>query len=243
MKSLIFTIAQNGYGFAYSRCIASQAAYAKAIGAEFVVVNKPMRVAESALSAWLKIPLLKSALNAGWDSVAYIDADCEVKGGAPHFSLPLQQSGSSNVHMALGRSGRVNSGVMLAQPTESSIGFLERVMQSITEAIPDDDRRDLKFENGNVIYVNRILEPVGPLATEWNNTFDPDLPDFIRHYTGVLRAEYRQSAAFSLTNKILRKTVFRQPPQPPSRDDAFVSRLERLTGQVLLQEAAFRRAK
>ncbi|KEP72305.1 hypothetical protein HR12_47155 [Microbacterium sp. SUBG005] len=85
MRTLIFTIAQNGYATAFLPCIASQRAYAKRLDAQFVAITKPARVSNTALSAWLKIPVMLHALEAGYDWVIYIDADCEVRRDAPDF--------------------------------------------------------------------------------------------------------------------------------------------------------------
>jgi hypothetical protein len=233
VRSLVFTIAQNGYGFAYKRCIESQKQYADSIGAAFVSIAHPPRVSEAAQSAWLKIPVLLEALKSGYDSVAYIDSDCAVSADAPDFNTALTGLPDGRIYMAQGASKRINSGVIIAGGGTPAIPFLEQVMGSITAEIPEDDRRSLKFENGNVIYCARISGAVDELPTVWNNTYDPELRDFIRHYTGSLRAEYQRPFLSDAWYRLLRKTVYHQPPAPTSRDADFVERLRGLTEQVL----------
>jgi hypothetical protein len=227
MACLIFTVAQNGYDIGFSQCIRSQAAYAERLGHVYALVRRPFRVSEPALSAWLKIPLMLRALHSGYEWVAFIDADCRVRDNAPDFR-EVAMLGKS-VYMAHGRSGRVNSGVMFARAESSATDFFGAVLASLTAEIPHEDRKQLKYENGNVIHCARGNTSIGVMDPRWNNTSDPALPDFFRHYTGPLRDEYRRSflstCGFRLARAITRPPV----AQPESRDAAFVSRLEALS--------------
>ncbi|OAZ44270.1 hypothetical protein A9Z40_12835 [Microbacterium arborescens] len=231
MAKLIYTIAQNGYGRAFASCIRSQRRYAARVGAEYVVIEKPNFVSHPALSAWLKIPVMLHALEAGFDEVAYIDADCEVKEDAPDFADPLRASGE-DVMMALGRSGRVNSGVMFARSSAASIGFFGRVRESLTEEIPDDARANLKYENGNVIYVAETAGGIGVLPVEWNNTVDPSLRDYVRHYSGPMSGHYKRNVMDSAFYWLIKKTIARRPRQPAKREQSFADSLDQLVGDV-----------
>jgi len=231
MSALIFTIAQNGYGTAFLQCIASQREYSRTLGAEFVVVNRPSRVHDTALSAWLKIPLMLQALESGYDWVAYIDADCEVRVGAPDFRESLEPV-SGDVFMAHGRSGRVNSGVMFAKNSHGSRQFFSRVLESITTSIPAEDRASLKYENGNVIHVERVHGGVTVMDQAWNNTYEPELADHVRHYTGVLRPLLRRPFFREVQYQVLRRLGSRQlrkfQSQPARREVAFAEQLSSL---------------
>lgn len=233
MSKLIFTIAQNGYGLAYADCISSQRAYAKKLGAAFVCVARPRRVPEVALSAWLKIPLLTEALRGGYDEVAYIDGDCRVAPDAPDFTSCFGGDRSGDILMARGKSGRINSGVIFAKNSRASLRFLDSVLESVTAVVPDEDRKDLKFENGNVIFIARTEGGVQELPTVWNNTYQAELNDYIRHYTGVLRSEYVRSPLLDFTHKLGKRTIYRQKPQPPARDQQFKQRLSAMTEAVV----------
>ncbi|RFA22535.1 putative nucleotide-diphospho-sugar transferase [Subtercola boreus] len=231
MRTLIYTIAQNGYDTAFLSCIASQRAYAKRLGAEYVSVNKPKRIEDTALSAWLKIPLMINALESGYDWVVYIDADCEVKSTAPDFRHELADL-EDDVFMALGRSGRLNSGVMMARRSDRSVAFFRRVLDSMTESIPGEDRLTLKYENGNVIFVARTSGGVAVIPSVWNNTIDPELSDNVRHYTGNLRPLLKRSLFREVQYQVLKRVGARQlskfQSQPESRDSDFAQALKRV---------------
>lgn len=239
MRTLIFTIAQNGYATAFLPCIASQRAYAKRLGAQFVAITKPARVSNTALSAWLKIPVMLHALEAGYDWVVYIDADCEVKRDAPDFREDLAGQ-PGNVFMAEGRSGRINSGVMIARRSDESIGFYRQVLSSVTQPVPEEDRASLKYENGNVIFVNRTRGGVDPLDVRWNNTNEPDLDDFIRHYTGRLRPLLKRSpwreAQYQILKRVGSRQLLKFQRQPERRDDEFLASLDEVESAA---QAAF----
>ncbi|MBS3180070.1 MULTISPECIES: hypothetical protein [unclassified Pseudoclavibacter] len=224
MSTLIFTIAQNGYGVAYQDCIDSQRRYAARIGANYAAVTEPKQVAEIALSAWLKVPLILGALRAGYDYVAFIDADARVAEDAPDFRTETLQQES--VGMALGRSGRVNSGVIFTKRDEASLAYFERIMASLEEEIPAEDRQNLKYENGNLIYVTKLLGGVETLDLKWNNTSDVDLKDHIRHYTGPLRDTYRRSLSANLKYRLARIGLRKATPQPAQRSASFVNKLQ-----------------
>lgn len=220
MSALIFTVGQNGYDVAYRSCISSHERYAERIGARYVAVTEPRRMPDTAISAWLKIPLMVRALRSGYDHVAFIDADAEVRSTTPDFRDALPQEAS--VGMALGRSGRFNSGVMLARNGDSALAFFERVEASILEEVPDEARANLKYENGNVIYVADQMGGVATLDPRWNNTADPSLDDYVRHYTGPLRSTYRRKLVDEIRFRAARARVVRPTSQPATRTPEFL---------------------
>lgn len=227
MTALVFTVAQNGYAGAYADCLRSQRAYADRIGATYVAVTRPWRVPQPALAAWLKMPLLAGALDGGYEWVAFIDSDARVREDAPDYRTVGGRPG--HVHMARGRSGRLNSGVVFAQRGGGSRQFMSALLGSITEDVPEDDRRHLKYENGNVIRVARETGMVEELPLSWNNTHDPELHDHIRHFTGPLRAEHTRSALSERVFRFRRSLVSTPSSQPVRRDEGFRSDLDALT--------------
>lgn len=66
---LIFSIAQNGYNFTYSKCIKSQLLYARKNSYDYVLVNRPRWVNSPTESSWLKIPLIIEGLRRGYEWV------------------------------------------------------------------------------------------------------------------------------------------------------------------------------
>lgn len=239
-KTLIFSVALNGYDLAYRRALQSHADYAARVGAIQVTVTRPS-VRDPALAAWLKIPLMRRSLESDWDWVAYVDADCEFKEGAPSFTQTLEgpEGGKGDIFMAEGRSGRINSGVMIARSSEGSRRFFNYVEESIDWSIPEQDRAGLKYENGNVIHVDRVIQPITRLDLRWNNTFDPELPDYVRHYAGPLRPSYDRSAFDTVRLKARRLLSKRPSPQPDRRSEEFATSLAALTDRVASTYAPF----
>lgn len=231
MKKLVFSIALNGYEQGYRRCLETQGYYARCIGAEHAVITKP-RVRDPALSAWLKISLLSRALKTGYDWVAYVDADCRVASGAPDFAAHFAEREES-VLMVTGRSGRLNSGVIFAANTPASRTFFERVLRSATEDVPIEHRRNLKYENGNVIHVAERYGGVGTAGVEWNNSFEPALDDYIRHYTGDMRSEYRRPPTDAARFALARFVSPRPTAAPERRTGTFVTELSALTEEIV----------
>ena len=229
-KSLVYTIAVNGYSAAYRQCIKTQAHYASRTGSEFVVVDKPARVRETALAAWLKVPVMLSGLRAGYDWVTYIDADCAVNDDAP--APWTVDDGRNQVYMGLGRTGRLNSGVMIARGSEQGAGFFQRVYDSAGEQIPDEDRAHLKYENGNIIYVSKLVDIVGVLDEKWNNTFDPEIRDYIRHFAGPMREHYKRPMLDELRYRLGQSLTKRSGRQPANRDELFIRSLGELSNLV-----------
>lgn len=232
MPSLVYTIAQNGYGRAFARCIKSQERYADRIGARFVVIDKPSYVPHPALSAWLKVPVMQHALDEGFDTVAYIDADCEVRADAPDFSQEFR-SHPHPVLMANGRSGRLNSGVMLSRQSDEAKTFFNTVRESLTQKISDEARANLKYENGNIIHVANQIGGVSILGKEWNNTEDVNLHDRIRHFSGPMAATYRRSFLDEAFYRLIKTTISRRPAQPVQREADFDKALDDLVADVV----------
>jgi hypothetical protein len=149
--------------------------------------------------------------------------------------------------MALGRSERVNSGVMFATGPEGA-SFFEKVLSSLTTQIPAADRQQLKYENGNVIYCAQHSTDVETIDPRWNNTFQPQLDDYFRHYTGPMRDEYQRSPTNAFAFRVARSLAATPTAQPVARDAAFVARLRDLTQQccriypAFLQSDGIRRA-
>jgi hypothetical protein len=175
---------------------------------------------------------MAAQLAAGFDFLAYIDADCRISSQAPDFTS-LFESASRDVLMARGRSGRLNSGVILVRNTASAVTFFDQVLASVTSAITEQDRAGLKYENGNMVHVAARTEAVGELPPEWNNTYQPDLADHIRHYTGPLRDELPIPLRRRLAATAIRRTTGDPTPAPESRDRAFAAQLAELTDLAL----------
>lgn len=189
---LMFSIAQNGYDFIYSKCIKSQQLYATKNSYEYVLVNRPRLVNSSKESAWLKIPLIIEGLRRGYEWVFFVDADCEIRPQA--LKVESIEVPGKSLYLVHGRSGRVNSGVIIAKNTADTKEFFKQVFNAVEMDVPEEDRKGIVYENGHVIHYSKGREYVYILDKCWNNTVDITLNDYIRHYTGPMRQHYRKPA-------------------------------------------------
>jgi hypothetical protein len=224
---LVFSLGLNSYDRMYQQCIESQREYAARFGYDYRLINKPQKTSITA-SAWLKIPLLIRALEQNYEWVAYIDADCEIKAKTPAI-VNLAVKGKS-LYMANGFSGRINSGVIIVKNTAAVKVLLQTIYQHCTENVPEADWG----ENGHIIHFASQWEGLQILDSRWNNNANPELDDYIRHYSagGPMRALYpatfsEKMARFlqNLKNRINRKKYL-------PRNETFVA-VEQLFNQVI----------
>jgi hypothetical protein len=182
VTALVLSAAANGYARVYGRHLASQRAYARRHGLAYRLVV-PRRLLPPADAAWLKIALLARALRRHqW--VLWIDADAEVSDRCPDFRTLAADGGL--LYLADGHTGRLNSGVIAARASQEVVDWFELLLDRADEPVPAEDVAP--FENGHVIHFARDLPFLRMLDQRWNNTADPERADYIRHYTGPLRA-------------------------------------------------------
>lgn len=201
---LMFSIAQNGYDFLYSKCIKSQQLYASHNSYEYVIVNRPRWVSSRRdESAWLKIPLILEGLGKGYEWFFFVDADCEIRPQTPRIeSLEMP---NKSLYLAPGHSGRVKSGVIIVKNADDATAFFQKVLSTAEMPIPQEDSVGWG-ENGHVIHYLKKRELLHIIDRRWNNNTDVTLDDYIRHYTGPMRKHYEQPV-FSKTNvRILKLT-------------------------------------
>jgi hypothetical protein len=188
MTALIFSIAFNGYEDVWARCIASHRDYASRIGADYAFIGSDQPVTLLMESTWLKIPLLLAALKSGRTPVLYLDADTMICPAAPDFRDVA--TGEGDLFMAKGFSGRVNAGVIMVRHSPRLFALLSRILLNAGINLPDEDKIGWG-DNGEIIHFTHRYPGLTVLPREWNNNTDPNLPDFIRHFSaGPLRAAY-----------------------------------------------------
>lgn len=199
-RFLIMTLAMNGYQLAYKSFIKTHIAYAKRIGATHVEVSRPWVSSLGVECCWLKLHLLQKALKAGYDDVLILDADTWVNQQAPDIRINKQPG--KYIYMAKGYSNRFNSGVLWVQNQTSSLEFISTVINNRLNTIPSED--DVGWgENGHIIHHARQTDIIAELDTCWNNTYDTDLADYIRHYNhGPFRSHWYKR----LLHKLLART-------------------------------------
>lgn len=199
-RTLVFTLALNGYQWRYRQLIQTHKCYAKKHGYEYVAVSMPRFSTLGLEVAWLKIKLIQHALQSGYDWVVFLDADTRVRADSP--AIPsLNQSGKV-LYMGEGFSGRINSGVIIIKNSVLAKNFFTTVMSSAMDPIPKED--DVGWgENGHIIHHAKDCHFIARLDKRWNNNEDATLNDYIRHYSrGPLHCEFKASTFERLASNI-----------------------------------------
>jgi hypothetical protein len=196
-KTLVLSIALNGYQWLYRNCINSQRAYAQQNGYEYLVITRPYFTALGVECCWLKLTMMLEALRAGYETVLFVDADAYIKSAAHKVETLLEPD--KYLYLAKGYSGRFNSGVMLVNNHFKIQHWLEGVISTrYCSVLP---KHDVGWgENGHIIQNTENCEFVSTLDRRWNNTYDIHLSDYIRHFSfGPLR----QNLCLNLSHKLL----------------------------------------
>jgi hypothetical protein len=193
--TLLFTIGLNGYAEKYKDFVTSQRRYAERNGYVYLVVTRPSEKYGPSEAAWLKIAVMNDALSAGYQRVAFIDCDAEVRSSAPSLEAAFDIDPHAYVYMARGNTGRFNSGVQIVRNGEPSRAFFREVWRRM--GTPIDPGDDVGWgENGHIIQLSHEVEFLAELPRCWNNMqLPPPTPEFVRHHTGPIDdAEDRLSA-------------------------------------------------
>ncbi len=189
--TLVFSVAVNGYHWRYRRLLYSQRQYALRHGYTYLLIDRPLFSLLGNETAWLKLSAALVALESGYKRVFYIDADAEVRAHTPPLESIIEPGKS--LYAARGYSGRINSGVLLFTDSPVARHFLHKVIDNIETPLPPED--DVGWgENGHIIHYLKGEAEFRELPPVWNNNQDPNLNDFIRHYSaGPLRHLYAPS--------------------------------------------------
>lgn len=201
-RFLIMTLAMNGYQWAYRSFIKTHIAYAKRIGAKHIEVSRPSFSSLGVECCWLKLHLLKKALKAGYQDVLILDADTKVNDSAP--DIRVNRRFGKSIYMAKGYSQRFNSGVLWVQNHPESLTFITKVINNRFNTVPSED--DVGWgENGHIIYHAKQSNIIAELDTCWNNTYNTELKDYIRHYNhGPFRTRWHKRLLHKLLARISR---------------------------------------
>lgn len=178
MKTLVLTIATNGYGDFLRDHITSQQEYAARHGYHHVALTKtPPWGISAANSSWLKIPMMLRYLTHGYERVLFLDADAMVMDRAP--ALEAMHAPGKSVYMAKESSGRFNAGVIMCLASRDATAFLRAVYGMADWPASWLPRRDRNlYENGHVIYVSRFRRDcIQTIDSRWNYTSHTHLPD------------------------------------------------------------------
>ncbi|MFQ3193276.1 MAG: lipopolysaccharide biosynthesis glycosyltransferase [Colwellia sp.] len=197
-KTLVLSIALNGYQWMYKNELETHKSYAKKFGYSHQAVIRPYLSTLGVECCWLKLTLIRTALLSGYDIVIFLDADTIVNASCPALNAVIQDE--KYIYMAKGYSNRFNSGVLIAKSNKKTITWLTRVIDSRFSSIQDKNKVGWG-ENGHVIEFSQGVSFIKELDKKWNNTFDYQLDDYIRHFNcGPMRT--------SIINNFFHKTVF-----------------------------------
>lgn len=187
MHGLVISIALGDFKTLFAPCLRSHRAYSGRQGYTYLLIDELPWSLKPAEAAWLKVPILLGALEAGWDWVLFVDADCEVRMACP--PMESEERDGKSIFMAHGFSGRYNAGVIVLRNTPEASRFLRDVWGHAEEDVPEEDRAP--YENGHVIYFAKRSNSVGTLSGAWNNNSSLDPEAYIQHYSaGRLRKTY-----------------------------------------------------
>lgn len=187
-KTLIISVAMNGHQWLYRPLTDSHEQYSKAQGYHYVHVCKPTLSILGIEVAWLKISLAISALKAGYNLVALLDADTRIAQQTPALESLMQHH--KHIYVANGFSGRPNTGVLILRNSTQTIDFLEEMIRIALCPMPEESNVGWG-ENGQFIELAKDNPIIEIIDRRWNNNASPDFDDFIRHYSaGPMRRHY-----------------------------------------------------
>jgi len=204
-KTLVLSIALNGYQWMYSKELGTHKKYAQKQGYSHQAVTRPYISALGVECCWLKLTLMRTALLSGYDTVIFLDADTVVNADCPPLSSVLENK--KHIYMAKGYSKRFNSGVLIAKNNKHTISWISRVIDSRFRTV--QKRNDVGWgENGHIIELSKGVTFIKELDQKWNNTFDHHLDDYIRHSNcGPMRTDllhnFFHKAVFCLSARVL----------------------------------------
>ncbi|MGH1540591.1 MAG: hypothetical protein ACRBHB_09225 [Arenicella sp.] len=200
-QPVLFSVALNGYHWVYRDCIESHRVYAKRMGYEYHCISRPHVSKLGNECCWLKISILLRLLRNDTSSVVVLDADAMISERAPSFDKVL--AATEHLSMARGVSGEYNSGVMVIKNTDQTRHFFKQLLLRQGIKLGPDDPVGWG-ENGHIIDMLKTMPLASELPLTWNNTFNPSLQDYIRHYSN---GPMRTSAIKRLFHRLLSSTT------------------------------------
>ncbi|WBV44537.1 polysaccharide pyruvyl transferase family protein [Pseudoroseomonas cervicalis] len=190
MSVVCFSIALNGYDRMWGACLDTQRDYCRENGfRHWLITDLPWKLTPRQ-AAWLKVEIMRGLLAKGASHVFFIDADCEIRPHTPSF---LGEFGEAEgVLVSPGKSGRINSGIVMLRDLPLTRAFLARILENCDNPVPKADAT--AYENGHFIHYGREFGIEPRLAHEmWNNNTALNGESYIQHYSGgTLRRWYMQ---------------------------------------------------
>lgn len=187
-KTIILSIATNGYDRIFSDILDSQRDYANRNGYVYYVLNHfPCFQLNASMSSWLKIPLILSALTKEYN-VAFFDADAKIQASAGSIDDFFSLGTSGCVYMAKDQQcqlGGVNAGVQFVSHGERALAFYKKIMFFATlpnKFLPGKAPEDISlYEQGHVRWAFRNYEISRELDLRWNWTSAKSGDEYVWH--------------------------------------------------------------
>lgn len=179
-KTLVFSIALNGYQWIYRNYLKSHREYARNQGYCYQAITRPIATSLGVECCWLKLTVMLSALEAGYERVMFVDADAYIHEITP--TLDTADFNQCSILMAKGYSGRFNSGVIILRNSFRAKQWLRNVIASRYSAIESANAVGWG-ENGHIIELSNDVSLVGELNIKWNNTYNKELQGYITHFS------------------------------------------------------------
>jgi len=180
--TLMFTVATNGYGEIYKDYLKSHQEYANQNGYKYIAFTKsPPAGISGCNSAWLKVAITLKALEKGYKTVFFIDADALIRNYIP----PIESlfCPGKYIYMSIEDSGKFNSGVIIAINSKESQRFFRNLLLRAdipNFMLPKSDR--CLYENGHVINLAKNAPFVQTISPRWNYNFNTSLKDGEQEY-------------------------------------------------------------
>lgn len=207
-KTLILSIALNGYQWIYKKELDSHKRYANKNGYDYQAITRPYFSSLGVECCWLKLTLMRAALLAGYQHVMFIDADAMVKHNCPPVEILFIDN--KHIYMAKGYSNRFNSGVLIVQNNTQVTDWLTRVIDSRMSNVANENSVGWG-ENGHIIELSQNCPFICEIDQKWNNTYDHHMADFIHHKNcGPLRTgfvdNFIHKIIFCVSHRLLTST-------------------------------------
>lgn len=185
----VLTVATTSYAVSWQFALESQERYARRFGYRYVRHGEPSTRWNA---KWSKLAYALEVIESGTD-ILLIDADAEITGKAPAFTIVLSENPEQDIFYVLGISGRPNSGVLILRGGRfgKAAELLKACIANAGVPVPKQDRVTKEGENGHIIHFLK-QEPFASssleLPLEWNCTrVAQSRTAYVRHYTNQLR--------------------------------------------------------
>lgn len=212
-KVLMFSLATYGYDIIWDQCIQSHKQYAHRHSYDYFCINHVPRGYTNDQVVWAKLPLIVEWCKY-YDRVVFVDADCMIQKGCPAIQTLEQEN--KYLYMAPGFSGRINSWVIIGKNSNELIKKFNQITANKETELPQEDSVWWVFgwgENGHMIHYCKDWPHLQLLDKKRNNNHQPDLDDYIRHFSwwGPMRWHYKLSFAGKIqATKLFIQTLYKK---------------------------------